>query len=307
MFTKILRFLLRPFLDTPEKRARREQKRLAKLQRQFERDRLRREKEDAEFDSNQPETAAGLLDHLNDLRKMLIRVAIAVAIFASLGLLFAEEILKFLLQPYGEALQVTNPTESVSIFIRVGLSIGLALSSPFIVLEIIRFVAPALRPREARTLWLIVPGAFILFVIGASFAWFLMLPAAIDFLSSFLPDIFSVDWKADEYVPFVLSLTLWIGISFEMPMVAYALAFVGLATPPMLIKGWRFAIIGAALVAAAITPTVDPFNMLLVMAPLLVLYGLSILVTIPPYRARQRRAEYERLLEQYSNQQAQPS
>ena len=79
-------------------------------------------------------------------------------------------------------------------------------------------------------------------------------------------DVFQVQWTAEKYVPFVLSLTLWVGVSFEMPLVFMFLGWLGVVNPKMLLKGWRFAIVGCAVIAAIITPTVDPFNMALVMA-----------------------------------------
>lgn len=229
-----------------------------------------------------------LLGHINDLRLMLVRMAIAVAIYSTIGLFFSEVILNFLVTPYGEV-QVTGPTEGISTWIKIGLTFGIAFASPFLILEIFRFIGPGLTGRERFFVWLVVPGALFLFMLGATFAWFIMIPAAIGFLSQFLSNIFVTDWKANEYIPFVLSLVLWIGISFEMPLVSVFMAWLGFITPKMLLQGWRVAILAIALIAAAITPTVDPFNMLLVMAPLGVLYVLSIILSYFPYKARQRR------------------
>lgn len=237
----------------------------------------------------QQEARMSLLEHLDDLRMTILRMALAVAIFSGVALIFAEDVLLFLLSPYGDLLQVTGPTESVSIWIRVGLTTGIAAASPFIIWEILKFVRPGLKPTERRPIFMVVPGAIFLFVTGAAFAWFVMMPAAIGFLSAFMPDIFRVEWKANEYIPFVLQLTLWIGIAFEMPLVAMALAWIGVITPKQLAQGWRIAIVAIAVIAAMITPTVDPFNMALVMGPLAGLYVLSIVLSWFPYRARMRR------------------
>ncbi len=105
-----------------------------------------------------------------------------------------------------------------------------------------------------------------------------MLPAAISFLSTFQSEIFKSDWRADAYIPFVTSLMFWIGVSFETPLIIFFLAKLHIVTASMLLKGWRFAIVIIAVVAAMITPTVDPFNMLLVMAPLILLYFFSVLL-----------------------------
>jgi sec-independent protein translocase protein TatC len=103
-----------------------------------------------------------------------------------------------------------------------------------------------------------------------------MLPAAIGFLSTFQSDIFHTDWRADAYIPFVTSLLFWIGVSFETPLIIFFLAKLHVVTWKKLLKGWRFAIVIIAVLAAVITPTVDPFNMMLVMAPLILLYFLSV-------------------------------
>jgi sec-independent protein translocase protein TatC len=106
-----------------------------------------------------------------------------------------------------------------------------------------------------------------------------MIPAAIGFLSVWQPEIFIQQWQSREYIPFVTSLLFWIGISFETPLIIFIMAKVGLVTPQFLIKQWRFAVVIIAIAAAVITPTVDPFNMGLVMLPLTLLYGLSILLS----------------------------
>jgi sec-independent protein translocase protein TatC len=103
-----------------------------------------------------------------------------------------------------------------------------------------------------------------------------MVPAAIPFLLGFLSDIVQPTWMVDEYIPFMLSLVFWVGVSFEMPLICFFLARLGLITSKQLLKGWRFALVGIAILSAAITPTPDPFNMMLVMIPLLFLYGLGI-------------------------------
>ena len=229
-----------------------------------------------------------ILSHLGELRIHIVRAALAIAIGAGISLVFAERIIQALIEPYGGYLQVLEPTEGISVFLRVGLTCGVALASPVVVHQVLSFVAPGLTKRERRALWMLVPGALLLFGVGAAFAWFLMIPAAIDFLAHFMPSVFRVEWSSRGYVPFVLSLTLWIGLSFEMPLVVLFLARIGLVTPASLMGAWRIAVVVIAILAAAITPTVDPFNMLLVMAPLLGLYCLSILLAVIPYRARQR-------------------
>ena len=98
-------------------------------------------------------------------------------------------------------------------------------------------------------------------------------------MSTFQDDVFRTEWQSQKYIPFVTSIVFWIGVSFETPLILFILTKIGIVTPQFLIKQWRFAVIIIAIVAAMITPTVDPFNMALVMLPLFALYGLSILLS----------------------------
>ena len=134
----------------------------------------------------------------------------------------------------------------------------------------------ALKPSERRWILRAVPLAFILFLTGAVFAYLVMLPAAIPVLIQFKGPEVLPKWK--DYVSFVTSMIFWAGISFEMPLVAFVLSKLGIISAKQLIQGWRVAIIVIAVAAAVITPTGDPINMGLLMLPLLLLYGLSILL-----------------------------
>lgn len=230
-----------------------------------------------------------LLQHLAELRVRVLWSAVAIAVTSGISFWFAEDVIQVLITPYGGLLQVIEPTEGFAVFLRVGLTGGIALASPILIYQILSFVSPGLTRRERRVLIGVVPGALLLYGAGASFAWFLMIPAATEFLSRFMADIFVVNWTSRAFVKFVLSITLWIGVAFEMPLVLMFLAWLGAVTPQQLLSGWRLAVVIIAIVAAAITPTIDPFNMLLVMAPLFALYLFSILLSVFPYKARQRK------------------
>ncbi|HLF01388.1 MAG TPA: twin-arginine translocase subunit TatC [Anaerolineales bacterium] len=227
------------------------------------------------------------LEHLEELARRVRASAIVLLVFAALGLFFAEPILQFLIIHYGKPLQTLGPSEGISTTIRVGLTFGLAATSPYIAYQIIAFIRPGLEPREKRPIYFVVPTAFILFLGGAAFAWYILIPPAVELLENFLPNIFRNEWTAKEYVAFVLSLVLWIGIAFEMPLVFMFLGRLGIVSPRLLLKQWRIAVVAIAVVAAAITPTVDPFTMLLTMGPLIALYFLSILLTAFTYRKQQ--------------------
>jgi sec-independent protein translocase protein TatC len=219
-----------------------------------------------------------LMQHLIELRSVLIKSAAALFVGTVFAALFTPQILQFLIAPYGATLQTIDPTENISIYLRVSIMAGAVIAMPIFVYLWWSFIAPGLEAKEKRYVRVVVPGATMLFSIGVGFAWSILLPAAIDFLSTFQAEIFKSDWRADAYIPFVTSLMFWIGVSFEMPLIVFFLAKLKLVTAGRLLKGWRFAIVGIAVVAAIITPTVDPFNMALVMAPLILLYFFSVVL-----------------------------
>lgn len=223
-----------------------------------------------------------IFGHLNELRVRLTHAAIALLIATLISLIFADRLLQFLLEPYeasvvgGAALQTLRPTEGIETYFRVSLLAGVILAMPVILVEFWRFIKPALSKDEERYVYFFVPSALLLFGLGIAFAWFILAPAAISFLANFMPDIFRAEWTGQEYISFVTRLLLWIGLAFQMPIIIYVVARVGLVTATTLRNQWRVAVVLIAVLAAVITPSVDPVTMLLTMAPLFALYLLSI-------------------------------
>jgi len=149
---------------------------------------------------------------------------------------------------------------------------------PVIIYQLVLFMLPALKPHERRYLYIIVPGATISFVVGLAFAYFALLPFAVRYLLAFGGDIARAQWTIGEYIGFVTTILLWMGVAFETPLVIFFLAKVGIITPAMLSHYRRYAILAIAVVAAVITPTPDPFNMMIVMVPLFLLYEAGVLL-----------------------------
>ena len=230
-----------------------------------------------------------LLEHLDDLRKHLFRALAVLAVTTGISFAFASQILDFLSTPIGgiEALQSIEVTESLGAFMRVSLLSGFSLALPYILFEAFAFINPGLKKQERVIILIALPFAATMFVAGLAFAYFIMLPAALPFLLNFL-GITTIP-RPSNYVRFVTNLMFWIGISFQFPLVIYALAAIGFVKAKTLISGWRFAIIGIAVLAAMVTPTIDPVNMALVMAPMSFLYVISIGLAIIAERARIRR------------------
>ncbi len=225
------------------------------------------------------ELRMSLLEHLDELRSRLTKAALSLVIGIIVGLPLASPVLAYLQTPYGERFQALDPTNPVVSYFRVALMIGAIITIPLTTYQVLMFILPGMTKKERRMLLLALPAITILFLVGALFAWFLLIPPALNFLSTFQSDLFVAEWTADGYLGFITALIFWMGVAFETPLVFFVLSLMGFVTARQLIKNWRIAIIGAAVAAAFITPTVDPVNMFLVMAPLLVLYVLSIFLT----------------------------
>jgi len=219
---------------------------------------------------------SGLIDHVDALRKHLLRMAIALVIGVGICATFTTKIIDLLSRPIGgiKTLQAIDVTESVGVFMRVALIAGFAIALPYIAFELWLFAGPGLHARARQMGLLGIPLALVFFIGGVLFAYYLLLPTALPFLLSFM-GIHTVP-RVSSYVDFVTGLLFWIGIAFEFPLVIYVLSLMGLVKPKMLAKFWRYAIVIIAILAAAVTPTVDPVNMALVMAPMILLYFLSI-------------------------------
>lgn len=218
----------------------------------------------------------GILEHLDALRKHLFRMVLAIAAGMILCAVYTSQIIDYLAKPIGGVshLQAIDPTETIGVFMKVALWGGFSLATPYIAFELWLFAAPGVKARARRLSLIAIPLALVFFMGGMYFANRFLLPTALPFLLNFL-DIKTIP-RVSTYTSFVTSLMFWIGIAFEFPLVIYVLTFMGFVKPRMLVKQWRVAILVIAILAAAITPTVDPVNMGLVMAPMIVLYFLSI-------------------------------
>jgi sec-independent protein translocase protein TatC len=233
-----------------------------------------------------------LIDHLEALRGHVLRSIAVLVVTVLVSTIFTRQAIEFLARPIGglEALQAIEVTESLGAFMRVALLCGIVIAMPYIGMEVFAFLNPGLRRRERVTILVIIPVATLLFLLGAAFAYYIMFPAALPFLLNFLG--ISAAIRPANYIRFVTGLMFWIGIAFQFPIIIYALAALGIVNAGLLIRGWRFAILGIAILAAAVTPTVDPVNMGLVMLPMILLYFISIgLAAIATRRRKKNQPE----------------
>jgi sec-independent protein translocase protein TatC len=220
-----------------------------------------------------------LIEHIEAFRKHLLRSLVVTIIFVAVALNFTNDLMEFLAQPVGglDYLQAIQITENIGVFMRIGLFTGLAFAIPYIAFELYLFIAPGLSVRARRYGLIGIPFAAIFFFGGILFSYYFMLPTALPFLLNFggIP----AHPTASSYYGFITNILFWIGAAFEFPLVIFVLSAMGLVHPRMLLNQWRLAIVIIAVVAAMITPTVDPVNMALVMAPMIVLYFFSIVMS----------------------------
>jgi sec-independent protein translocase protein TatC len=218
-----------------------------------------------------------LLVHFDALRKHLVRIVIVLGIATALAFIFSNQILQILAAPLEngfDSLIAIDVTEPIGTVMRVSLLTGVAIAFPYIALELWLFIAPGLK-RNSRYYGLIaIPITTIFFLGGMAFAYFVMLPTALPFLLNF-GGINTIP-RVSSYTKFVTNIMFWLGVAFEFPIVIFILASLGLVSAKTLAQHWRLAVVIIAVIAAVITPTVDPVNMALVMGPLILLYILSI-------------------------------
>ena len=173
-------------------------------------------------------------------------------------------------------LAIIDPSEGLVTYFKVSLYVGVALSLPIIAYQIIRFMGPGLTSKEKRLLYSALPFVGILFGLGSAFAIFLVVPAMLRFLTGFQPLIFRPDLRAAATVSLGLTVTLWMGLVFEMPLVMVILARLRIVHWRRMLSWWRYAIVLILIIAAIITPTPDPVNMAIVAVPMFVLYALGV-------------------------------
>ena len=254
---------------------------------------------DAEIDPERltPEQTKYLTvwEHLDELRKRITIAALALVVTTVVTLIFTEQIIDFLTEPARDAHPGFRPifTELlgyISAYFKIGLLIGVAAAMPVILYQIFAFINPGLTPGERRwTLPIALTGA-LAFAGGGAFAYFVAWPPALDFLLNFGDDVADPQIRINNYIDMLTRFVFWTGIVFQMPLVLMGLGVLGIIRARGLIRAWRWAIIGSFLIAAFITPSIDPITQAAVALPLIGLYGLGIgLVRLVQDRGLNRR------------------
>ena len=241
----------------------------------------RRSHEEPPVDPRQP---LPLREHFRELRFRVLVSMIALLFGSAICFYFYEEILTLLITPArrvaGDDVSIiyTEVTELLSTTVKVSLLGGLALALPVILYHAIRFVAPGLTPRERRILFSFLPAALLAFVGGMAFGYFVMIPPALRFLLTFGGEVAEPLIRISNIVNIMIRLLFWLGIAFETPLVMYVLSVLGIVSARGFARFRRLWLVVSFIIAAAITPTIDPLNQAIVAGPLIVLYELGVLL-----------------------------
>jgi sec-independent protein translocase protein TatC len=230
---------------------------------------------------------AGMVPHLRELRDRLIKSVAAVSIGTAIGFwivstptLLGKTLPDILIDhfvPAGVDLQFIGAAEGFVNYMRVALVIGTAGALPVIVYQVVAFFVPGLLPREKRVLYTTLPFVTELFLAGLTFGWFFTIPAAMQFLLTFgSSERVTPRPSFESFIGIVTTLMLWNGLIFELPAIIYLLARLGIVNVKLLTRTRRYAIVIITIAAAIITPTGDPYNLLLLAIPMYLLYELGI-------------------------------
>jgi len=236
-----------------------------------------------------------LMEHLDELRKRIVHSAIYLAIGFFVSWFFHERLVGFIQAPLnriGKSMVFTHPMDPLNLDLQVALVAGAILSSPFILSQVWLFIAPGLYQRERRFVWPFMGATIALFLGGAAFGYFYVLPGALKILIVDFGHNFTSMVTIEDYTGFFRSIILGLGISFELPILIFFLAMFGIVSPKFLWKNIRYAILAVFIIAAIICPSPDPWTMCIYAVPMLALYliGIGVAWWVHPSRKKAKEA-----------------
>lgn len=247
----------------------------------------------------QPIEAMSMMDHLRELRMRLVRSVLAIGLSTLVLLAFYDQLKNLLTRPYTDlclrrpdfdcdgSLFSLGPLDGFSARMRVCLYGGLVLALPIILWQIWRFIVPALSKREKNYAVPFIASSVLLFSVGCYLAYW-TLDKALEFLISWSGEDVTQAYQITKYINLVVMMMLAFGVAFLSPVLLVFLQLVSVVTPKILIKQWRYAVMGIFVAAAVITPSGDPISLLALAIPLTILYLIAVLVG---WLLTRRRAE----------------
>jgi sec-independent protein translocase protein TatC len=222
---------------------------------------------------------ATLVEHLGELRTRLVISIVSVVVAFAVAFAFQERVLEWLSRPLPDdkTLITLGVTEPFFTAVKVSLYAALAVALPILLYQLWSFLAPAFEEHTQRIVSMFVLLGTGLFAAGAAFAYFVLLPRALGFLTDFNSQFYDIEIRASYYYGFVTMVVLGMGLVFEMPIFVLALVRLRVVTAAQLRRNWRLGVFLVVLVAVLL-PTVDPVSLAFEVVPMLALYGLSIVL-----------------------------
>jgi sec-independent protein translocase protein TatC len=237
-----------------------------------------------------------LMEHLDELRRRIVHSAIYLALGFGVAWYFHDRLVDFIQAPIkhdGKSLNMIHPMDGMNLAIHVSLAGGAIIASPFILFQVWLFIAPGLYQKERRFVIPFMAATVGLFLAGAYFGYYWVLPSAMHILLDVFGGKFTSVISIEEYTGFFMSIILGLGISFELPILIFFLALFGIVSPKFLLKNIRYAILAVFLAAAIICPMPDPVSMCIYAMPLLALYliGIAVAWWVHPSRRKAKEAK----------------
>lgn len=218
-----------------------------------------------------------LTGHLKELRRRLLLLMVVVGCTTTISFFITRYVFDFFKSRAPNIdLVYINVTEMLATYFKVSFYLGISLALPVIAYQILMFVSPALNPREKKYVYPFLLGVGFFFLSGVAFSYFVLLPPALNFLLSFGSDIARPLISVGNYISVVMRLLFWTGIIFEIPLVMYFLSKLNIVSPAFFSNKRKWAIVFAFVLAALITPTVDPLNQTIIAVPIVLLYEIGI-------------------------------
>jgi sec-independent protein translocase protein TatC len=224
-----------------------------------------------------------ILQHLDELKRRMIRVALVFLAATIAAAFFYEQIFEFLRQPATEALAeaegdliFTEVAEAWSAVMKVSVVLGFSAAVPYFLFELTMFLRPGLKPHERKYLYFLFPLGTLSFAAGAWFGFVVLIPPAVHFLLIFGSELATPYPKIGSYISLMISLSVWMGLIFELPIMLFFLTKIGIVNSRWLILQWRWTVLSAFVLGAIVTPTLDPVTQALVAGPVIGLYIVGI-------------------------------
>jgi len=229
--------------------------------------------------------------HLGELRRRLTYCVIGVVITTGFSFFFVRDIFEFLKSRAPEDVNIVyiGVTEMLGTYIKLAIYCGVTMALPFLLYQVMVFVAPGLTRSERKNVTMLLVGVVLFSICGAVFTYFILLPPALGFLLNFSTDIAEPMISIGSYISVVTRLIFWVGMVFNLPILMYFLSRIGILDPSWLARNWKWSFLVAFALGAVITPTMDPINQTLVAAPIVVLYFAGIALAQFARRGKKKR------------------